>query len=119
MPRLWQYLLSLEAKSDGFALSRCDLSPALFLQPMDWPSRERPTLNRFDLSGRTALITGASRGIGFALAEGLAGAGARVILNGRSLSSLEEAAQRLSKYGAQVNESMFDVTDAAQAAAAI
>lgn len=42
-----------------------------------------PNLNLFDLSGRTALITGASSGIGFALAGGLARAGARVVLNAR------------------------------------
>ena len=76
-------------------------------------------MNRFDLSGRTALITGASRGIGLAIAEALSQAGARVILNGRSLSSLEEAAQRLRQAGTQVEISVFDVTDAAQAAAAI
>ncbi|MDM0108975.1 SDR family NAD(P)-dependent oxidoreductase, partial [Variovorax sp. J22R24] len=40
-------------------------------------------LKNFDLTGRTALITGSSAGIGFALARGLAGAGARVILNAR------------------------------------
>ena len=76
-------------------------------------------MNLFDLSGRTALITGASRGIGFAIAEALAAAGARVILNGRSASSLDEAALRLRQCGAQVETSVFDVTNAAQAAAAI
>jgi gluconate 5-dehydrogenase len=76
-------------------------------------------LNLFDLSRRTALITGASRGIGFAIAEALARAGARVILNGRSLASLEEAALRLRQSGARVETSAFDVTDSAQAAAAI
>ncbi|MDM0109932.1 SDR family NAD(P)-dependent oxidoreductase, partial [Variovorax sp. J22R24] len=40
-------------------------------------------MKSFDLTGRTALITGSSAGIGFALARGLAGAGARVILNAR------------------------------------
>ncbi len=76
-------------------------------------------MNLFDLSRRTALITGASRGIGFAIAEALARAGARVILNGRSLASLEEAALRLRQSGARVETSAFDVTDSAQAAAAI
>lgn len=76
-------------------------------------------MNLFDLSGRTALITGASRGIGFAIAEALAAAGARVILNGRSASSLDETAQRLRQSGAQVETSVFDVTNAAQAVAAI
>ena len=76
-------------------------------------------MNLFDLSGRTALITGASRGIGFASAEALAAAGARVILNGRSASSLDETAQRLRQSGAQVETSVFDVTNTAQAVAAI
>ena len=70
-------------------------------------------MDLFSLTGRTALITGASRGIGFAIAEALAQAGARVILNGRSQASLDEAAVRLRSGGAQVETSMFDVTDAA------
>lgn len=50
------------------------------------------SLNLFDLSGKRALITGASQGIGLALAQGLAAAGARVVLNGRDLQKLEAAA---------------------------
>lgn len=69
----------------------------------------------FDLSGRTALITGSSQGIGFTLAEGLAGAGARVVLNGRDETKLEAAAARIPD--AQVLS--FDVTDHAAVRAAI
>ena len=47
-----------------------------------------PGLKSFDLSGRTALITGSSAGIGFALARGLAGAGARVILNAMGVTKV-------------------------------
>ncbi|MEO5773921.1 MAG: SDR family NAD(P)-dependent oxidoreductase, partial [Sphingomicrobium sp.] len=43
----------------------------------------------FDLTGRTALVTGASRGIGFAIAQALANAGANLILNGRDAESVE------------------------------
>ncbi|MEL6436829.1 MAG: SDR family oxidoreductase [Pseudomonadota bacterium] len=62
----------------------------------------------FDLTGRTALVTGSSQGIGFALAKGLANAGASIILNGRDASKLERAAGEFSN-----NCSMlaFDVTD--------
>ena len=52
-------------------------------------------MSLFSLEGRTALITGGGRGIGFSIAEALAKAGAQVILNGRSAESLEEAADRL------------------------
>ena len=65
----------------------------------------------FDLTSRTALITGSGQGIGLAIAEGLAKAGARIILNGRSAGPLEAAAIRLRAAGADVLTSIFDVTD--------
>ena len=49
----------------------------------------------FRLDGRIALVTGSSGGIGYALARGLASAGARVILNARNTQKLEQAADRL------------------------
>lgn len=49
----------------------------------------------FDLTGKTALITGSSQGIGYALAEGLGSAGAQIVLNGRDQAKLETAAERL------------------------
>ena len=73
----------------------------------------------FDLSGRTALVTGAARGIGFCIAEALVAAGARVVLNGRSRTPLDEAAARLRAGGAQVDVCVFDVTDAAAVADAV
>jgi gluconate 5-dehydrogenase len=76
-------------------------------------------MDLFRLTGRTALITGAARGIGYAVAEALAKAGARVILNGRSLEPLEEAGQRLRSSGARVDVVAFDVTDSAAVTAAI
>ncbi|MDO3524635.1 glucose 1-dehydrogenase [Ralstonia pseudosolanacearum] len=69
-----------------------------------------PNLNLFDLSGRTALITGASSGIGFALAGGLARAGARVVLNARGPEKLAQAADSLRAQGADVHTAAFDVT---------
>jgi len=65
----------------------------------------------FGLGGRTALITGSSAGIGYALARGLAGAGARVILNARSADKLEKAAAQLREEGATVFTAAFDVSD--------
>ena len=78
-----------------------------------------PALAQFDLSGKTALITGSSTGIGWALARGLAHAGARVILNARSTDKLAAAAQRLQQEGLEVFTSAFDVTDESAVASAI
>ena len=72
------------------------------------------TLDLFDLRGRTALVTGSSQGIGYALAQGLGSAGARVVLNGRDTGRLAKAAERL---GASALG--FDVTDHAAARTAI
>ena len=71
-----------------------------------------PVLKLFDLSGRIALVTGSSAGIGLALARGLAGAGAAVVLNGRNDAKLQQAAARLRDEGAMVHAMAFDVTSA-------
>jgi len=65
----------------------------------------------FDLSGRTALVTGSSAGIGLALAAGLGEAGARIVLNGRQSDKVALAAERLREKGLTVFEMPFDVTD--------
>ncbi|WP_175770200.1 SDR family oxidoreductase [Burkholderia anthina] len=65
----------------------------------------------FDLSGRTALVTGSARGIGFALAEGLATAGARVVLNGTQPDTVAAAVARLTAQGFDAQGRAFDVTD--------
>jgi gluconate 5-dehydrogenase len=67
--------------------------------------------NLFDLTGRIALVTGSSAGIGHTLAGGLAAAGAKVVLNGRNPARLEEAAAALRADGADVVAFAFDVTD--------
>jgi gluconate 5-dehydrogenase len=72
-------------------------------------------LGIFDLSGRRALVTGSSQGIGLALARGLAGAGAEVVLNGRDLAKLAAAAAGVP--GARVLA--FDATDHAAVRAAV
>jgi gluconate 5-dehydrogenase len=67
----------------------------------------------FDLSGRTALVTGSSRGLGLAMATGLADAGATIILNARDPAALDAAAAPLRARGATVHVAAFDVTDEA------
>jgi gluconate 5-dehydrogenase len=76
-------------------------------------------LERFDLGGRTALVTGSSAGIGLALAGGLAGAGARIVVNGRDAARLERVAAALREQGAEVHTAAFDVTDAAAVGPAV
>ena len=74
----------------------------------------------FDLTGRTALITGSSKGIGLGLARGLAEAGARVILNGRDGARLGVAAAALTTSGLpKVDTAAFDVTRPNHVAAAV
>ncbi len=67
----------------------------------------------FDLSGRTALVTGSSRGLGRAMAAGLAEAGAAVVLNGADAGRLAKAASEMRAAGHVVQEACFDVTDEA------
>ena len=69
------------------------------------------SIKLFDLTGKTALITGSSRGLGFAFAEGLAAAGARIILNGINPKRLDEAAEEMKSKGYDVLTAAFDVTD--------
>jgi gluconate 5-dehydrogenase len=64
----------------------------------------------FSLAGKRALITGSSQGIGYGIAQGLAEAGAEVILNGRDATKLKTAAAELRKAGHKVREAAFDVT---------
>jgi len=64
----------------------------------------------FSLAGRRALVTGSSRGIGFAIAATLAAAGADVILNGRDEVTLGAAASKLAEGGARARAVAFDVT---------
>ena len=65
----------------------------------------------FDLTGRTALITGSVRGIGFALAEGLCNAGATAIVNGRKQDAVDEAVAKLQAKGFQARGAVFDVAE--------
>ena len=68
------------------------------------------SISQFNLKGRRALVTGSSRGIGYGIAEALAGAGAEIIINSRNPEALGEAAARLAEGGALVKALAFDVT---------
>ena len=76
-------------------------------------------MTMFDLSGKLAVVTGSSRGLGYAMAEGLAEAGARVVLNGRDETVLARAAQRLGAQGYSVATRAFDVQDIGAARKAV
>lgn len=65
----------------------------------------------FTLSGRRALVTGSSQGIGLALARALAGAGAHVLLNGRDQDKLDRAVAGLRAAGLSAEARAFDVTE--------
>ena len=73
----------------------------------------------FDLTGHRALITGSSKGIGFALARGLGAAGAQVVLNGRNEQTLDAARHTLVEEGIATHTSVFDVTQPDAVTAAI
>jgi gluconate 5-dehydrogenase len=77
------------------------------------------SLQLFDLSGRRALVTGSSQGIGQSLARGLAAAGAAVVLNGRDQAKLDRAVAALAAEGRQVVGHAFDVTEPNAVEAAI
>jgi gluconate 5-dehydrogenase len=70
----------------------------------------------FDLTGRTALITGSSQGLGLTLARGLAQAGATIVLNARNRDKLAAAVAQLKSEGFTVEGAAFDVTDSKQIA---
>ncbi|GAA2058824.1 MULTISPECIES: SDR family oxidoreductase [Streptomyces] len=74
----------------------------------------------FDVTGKVALVTGSSRGIGRALATGLLEAGCTVVLNGRDAATLEATRAELAgTYGDAVLAEPFDVTDSAAVATAV
>ena len=72
-----------------------------------------------ELNGKVALVTGASRGIGRAIAEGLAAEGARLVIAARGSSALEEAKRALEEMGAEVLAVPTDVGDDASVAALV
>ena len=76
-------------------------------------------MSPFDLTGRTALVTGSGQGIGLALAQALAAAGAALVLNGRDAAKLDRAAAALREAGHAARTAPFDVTDPAAVTAGV
>lgn len=73
----------------------------------------------FSLDGQVAFVTGAARGIGWAIAEAMAAAGATLVLASRNAEALAARVETLEDRGATVTGVAFDVTDRAAAAAAL
>lgn len=77
-----------------------------------------PGIKLFDLSGKTAIITGGSKGLGLAMAEGLASAGATILIANRNAAEGRKAAEQVAaNYPVKVDSFSVDVTDEAQTAA--
>jgi gluconate 5-dehydrogenase len=73
----------------------------------------------FDLKQKVALVTGASRGLGWAMAQSLAGAGAHVVLNARDGAALEARTSELRALGLSGEAAPFDVNDSAAVEACV
>src|SRR6202034_975950 len=74
-----------------------------------------PGIKQFDLTNRVAIITGGSKGLGLAMAEGLASAGADVMVASRHLDEASQAADTIARdFGHRAIAFAADVTDAAQ-----
>ncbi|MFC4700638.1 gluconate 5-dehydrogenase [Glaciecola siphonariae] len=69
------------------------------------------SISLFDLSGKTALVTGGYKGLGLAMATGLGEAGANIILNGRNASAVSVACEQLRSAGIDAHRAIFDVTE--------
>jgi NAD(P)-dependent dehydrogenase (short-subunit alcohol dehydrogenase family) len=73
-----------------------------------------PVLKLFDLTGKTALVTGGSRGLGLQMAEALGEAGAKVLLTSRKAADLEESTAALQAKGIAASWFAADMSDPAQ-----
>lgn len=74
------------------------------------------SLELFDLTGKVALVTGGTHGLGMAVATALAQAGATLVVNGHSADKMENALKEYAANGIQAHGYLFDVTDETQVA---
>ena len=82
------------------------------------PNEILPGIKQFDLSGKVAIITGGSKGLGLAMAAGLASAGARLMLVNRNADEGVQAASEISRdFGVQAISFAADITDPSQSEA--
>ncbi len=88
--------------------------PAMIVKPSLMIS-----LSLFSLEGKTALVTGATQGIGLDIARALAGAGARVVINARNSDKLQACRQALANDSITAATSLFDVCNAADVQEAV
>ena len=72
------------------------------------------SVNLFDLTGKTALITGAVHGLGMAMAKGLAHAGATIVVNDLSQAAIDNALKEYKEDGIDAHGYVFNVTNEAQ-----
>src|SRR5690606_9227859 len=70
--------------------------------------------NQFDLTGKVALVTGATHGLGLAMAKALGKAGAKLVINGNTPLKMENALVEYQTEGLEVYGRVFDVTNEAQ-----
>ena len=69
------------------------------------------SISLFDLTGKTALVTGGSQGIGAALSRGLGMAGATIIVNGRTQDKLSSFVEDLQRQHIKAEQALFDICD--------
>jgi NADP-dependent 3-hydroxy acid dehydrogenase YdfG len=82
-------------------------------------TRERDVATTDELQGKTAIVTGASSGIGRAIAEVLGAAGAHVVLGGRTWDAMDESVARIAAQGGHAEAIVLDVRDVAEVRALV